>query len=123
MFRKYFTPLEANRRLPLIRQIVEDILVKGQEYRKIMHAHEGKEEPQQGRQLIEEVEALMEELENLGCYYKDWNFSIGLVDFPALIENREVFLCWRSDEKDVRFYHPVEAGYAGRTPIPQELLN
>ena len=72
--------------------------------------------------LQEEIEALMKELEDLGCFYKDWNFEIGLVDFPALIQGEEVFLCWRSDEKNIRWYHPVEEGYAGRKLIPENLL-
>ncbi|MEJ2307316.1 MAG: DUF2203 family protein, partial [candidate division WOR-3 bacterium] len=46
--------------------------------------------------------------------------DIGLVDFPGLIEGREVYLCWKSDEEDIQFYHGVEEGFAGRKPIPKE---
>ncbi len=38
----------------------------------------------------------------------------GLIDFPALIGGREVFLCWEQDEEDIEFWHDLEAGYAGR---------
>jgi hypothetical protein len=38
----------------------------------------------------------------------------GLVDFPALIGGREVFLCWERDEEDVEFWHDIDSGYAGR---------
>lgn len=38
----------------------------------------------------------------------------GLIDFPALIGGREVFLCWEKDEDDVEFWHDLDAGYAGR---------
>ena len=38
----------------------------------------------------------------------------GLVDFPALIGGKEVFLCWEQDEEDVEFWHDLDAGYAGR---------
>ena len=38
----------------------------------------------------------------------------GLVDFPALIGGKEVFLCWEQDEEDVEFWHELDAGYAGR---------
>jgi hypothetical protein len=38
----------------------------------------------------------------------------GLLDFPALIGGREVFLCWESDEETVEFWHDLDAGYAGR---------
>lgn len=38
----------------------------------------------------------------------------GLLDFPALREGREVFLCWEKDEEDIEFWHDLEAGYPGR---------
>lgn len=38
----------------------------------------------------------------------------GLVDFPAIIGGREVFLCWELDEDDVEFWHDIDAGFAGR---------
>lgn len=41
----------------------------------------------------------------------------GLIDFPALRGNREVFLCWEEGEEDIEFWHDVETGYAGRQPL------
>jgi hypothetical protein len=38
----------------------------------------------------------------------------GLLDFPALLGGREVFLCWEQDEEDIEFWHDLDAGYAGR---------
>ena len=38
----------------------------------------------------------------------------GLVDFPAMLEGREVFLCWEQDEEDIEFWHELDGGYAGR---------
>jgi hypothetical protein len=38
----------------------------------------------------------------------------GLIDFPALIGGREVFLCWEQDEDDIEFWHELDTGYAGR---------
>ena len=73
--------------------------------------------------LQEKLEALMDELEQLGCYYKDWNFEIGLVDFPAMINGQEVVLCWRSDEPFIRWHHGVEDGFIGRKLIPENLLD
>ena len=53
------------------------------------------------------MEGYIDELKEIGCQFKAYNFDIGLVDFPALINDEEVFLCWRSDEKSIRFYHEV----------------
>jgi hypothetical protein len=38
----------------------------------------------------------------------------GLIDFPAILAGREVFLCWEQDEEDVEFWHELDAGFAGR---------
>jgi hypothetical protein len=38
----------------------------------------------------------------------------GLIDFPAFVAGREVFLCWEQDEDDIEFWHDLESGYAGR---------
>ena len=64
----------------------------------------------------------LEELESIGCSYKDWGFEVGLIDFPAIIEAEPVLLCWRSDEETVAWYHDYESGFAGRRPIPAHLL-
>ena len=42
----------------------------------------------------------------------------GLIDFPAVIAGREVFLCWEMDEEDIQYWHDLEAGYAGRERLP-----
>ena len=123
MFEKYFTVPEANRRLPLIKGIVSDIIDKGKRARMILVSSQGDEPPLEFLNLKEEIEALMLELEDLGCYYKDWNFEIGLVDFPAIINDKQVLLCWRSDEPFVRWYHGVEDGFPGRKLIPENLLD
>jgi hypothetical protein len=41
----------------------------------------------------------------------------GLVDFPAIMGNREVFLCWEEGEEDIEYWHELDAGYAGRSPL------
>jgi hypothetical protein len=120
---KYFTPREAQKTLPLVRQIVVDILNSAQQINKISESLNGKvEENKEVLRLSDEIEKFIVELEGLGCSYKDWNFQIGLVDFPSIIEENEVFLCWRSDEEDIRYYHGLLDGYSGRKLIPSEYL-
>jgi hypothetical protein len=43
----------------------------------------------------------------------------GLIDFPAIIGGREVFLCWEQDEEDIEYWHDLDAGYAGREKLPE----
>lgn len=119
---KYFTVKEANQMLPLLSKIVDDILRVGQEIRSISLKDQDKmREELLINQKLDELDDLFDEIEGLGCYYKDWNFSIGLVDFPAIIGDKEVFLCWRSDEEHIQYYHDAESGFAGRRLIPEGL--
>ena len=120
---KYFTPAEANKTLPLVRKIVDDILSATKEMRLIAEEI-GPEatEDERLKKLAADVENFMAELEEIGCYFKDWNFTTGLVDFPGMVNEEEVFLCWKSDEDKVKFYHRVDDGFAGRKPIPEDLL-
>jgi hypothetical protein len=41
----------------------------------------------------------------------------GLVDFPAILDGKEVFLCWESGEADIEFWHDLESGYSGREKL------
>jgi hypothetical protein len=41
----------------------------------------------------------------------------GLIDFPALRDGEEVYLCWIDGEPDIDFWHELDAGYAGRQPL------
>jgi len=116
---KLFTPAEANETLPLVKKIVEDILEAGQKIRALSaEAGANAEQNPEIIKIMDHLDELFDEMESLGCYYKDWNFSAGLVDFPAVIGGEEVFLCWRSDEEGLKYYHDVDSGYAARKPIP-----
>jgi len=120
---KYFTPAEAKKTLPLVKKIVKDILDTSREMRMIAEEIGGKvEKDPRIQKMADDIEDFMMELEEIGCFFKDWNFQIGLVDFPAMIDGKEVFLCWRSDEDDIMYYHGVDDGFAGRKIIPPEEL-
>jgi hypothetical protein len=109
--------------LPLVRSIVSDILEKARELRgRDDEAATAVEEEE--RELIQQdILYSMEELERLGASFKDWNFDVGLVDFPSVIHGEEVLLCWRSDEDAVRFFHAPDTGFDGRQRIPDELMD
>ena len=121
MFDKFFSLKEANAKLPVVKGIVTEILERGKRLRDLLeNTKEGTEA--QVEALSEEIEKYIAQLEDMGCFYKDWNFEIGLVDFPCKIDGEEVFLCWRSDEGEVLWFHGVEDGYVGRRPLPAEWL-
>ena len=66
-------------------------------------------------QDFEKLDALVHSILDTGALVKDIN--IGLLDFPALRDGREVYLCWQLGEGEIAFWHEVEAGFAGRQSI------
>src|SRR6267142_2984417 len=124
---KIFSVEEANSMLPTVRNIV----------RKIQRSHTQitlyQSEAKQAAELAEQggggiangpayaahlmnMTTLVGELEALGVQLKD--FSRGLIDFPSLRDGRVVLLCWQLGEGDrLEWWHDVDAGFAGRTPL------
>lgn len=142
-FPRYFSRADAVRTLPLVKRIVADILDTGRSLREYLeqatprHARETAaagatlgEQRRAAKRLWDEDPTIQEhraalleylaELDSIGCLYKDWGFDMGLIDFPAIIDGQQVFLCWRSDEPELAFYHRIEDGYAGRRPLPTD---
>ena len=52
----------------------------------------------------------MERIHSTGCVVKD--LDVGLLDFPARMDNQNVYLCWRLGEDRIRFYHRQDEGFA-----------
>ncbi len=119
---KYFTPEEANRVLPQVRALVvqvmqarEAIIAAQPELWPVLEKSLGNGGSKKAGELLGEfqrVEHGVQGLLTIGCTLKD--MSIGLVDFPALREGREVLLCWKFDEPEVMFWHDLQSGYQGR---------
>ena len=61
---------------------------------------------------ISALQAVLMEFERREISIKD--AERGLLDFPALIGGKEVFLCWEADEDDIEFWHDLETGFGGR---------
>jgi len=64
---------------------------------------------------FEKFDALIHRIQDTGAQIKDIN--IGLLDFSALKDGREVYLCWQYGEGEIAYWHEVDDGYAGRKPI------
>ena len=124
---KIFSVEEANALLPTVRGILRRIR---RAHRRLLSyqtaAKEAADAAEQGgggmadgvryAVILMELTTFMSEIESLGVQLKD--FTRGLVDFPSLRDGRVVLLCWQLDEGDsVEWWHDVDAGFAGRTPL------
>ncbi len=119
---KYFTPAEANQALPHVRSLVvqimqarEAIIAAQPELWPVLEKSIGNGGSKKAGELLsvfQRVEEGVKGLQEIGCVLKD--MSIGLVDFPALRDGREILLCWKYDESEVMFWHDLQSGYQGR---------
>jgi hypothetical protein len=127
MTMKIFTLDEANALLPTVRSILARIQ---RAHKRVFSYQEGAKKAAdqaehggggipnglQYAALLMELTAQTNELDALGVQLKD--FNRGLVDFPSLRDGRVVLLCWQIGEGDeLEWWHDVEAGFAGRTPL------
>jgi hypothetical protein len=71
-------------------------------------------------QLGEILKSALNRILETGCIIKD--LDVGLLDFPAVIDKQDVYLCWKLGEDRIRFYHRQDEGFAGRKPLdPRDL--
>jgi hypothetical protein len=135
---KLFTVEQANRMLPLVRRIVEDIVREHRRWQEKILELELAASTAAGRAvngvrselsedraaalerdamtIARDIDAFEHELEEFDIVLKDRR--LGLVDFPGELDGRRVWLCWRLGEPAVQYWHDVDAGYAGRQPLP-----
>jgi hypothetical protein len=131
MGNRVFTVGEANRTIPLVARIVEDIVrdygeLSGcaEEYKSLRSREERTEEThdrlnelkQVMSRLSEGIDDFATELKEIGCEVKD--LAEGIVDFPAEMDDRRVYLCWRLGEDRIEYWHEITGGFAGRRPLP-----
>jgi len=68
--------------------------------------------------LLRIINEGLDAIEALGAQPKD--LELGLVDFPSIINGKEVLLCWKLGEKSIGFYHDLFDGYSSRKPLPEK---
>ncbi|WCK56560.1 DUF2203 domain-containing protein [Aneurinibacillus sp. Ricciae_BoGa-3] len=131
--KRYFTLDEANNLLPQIKEAIESVQDIQYEFAKKYHAmndykkrYVQGEKPQDYEEYVFLEEAGLEFMEiqtrahlsaihETGVLVKEIN--PGLVDFPSLMDHKEVLLCWKQGEPQISHYHGVDDGFAGRKKL------
>jgi hypothetical protein len=67
--------------------------------------------------LIDQMAAGVARIDALGLTLRD--IERGLVDFPALVSGRQIWLCWRQGETSIGWWHDLESGFDGRRPLAE----
>jgi len=120
-FDKHYTREEARALLPQVRQWLERLNRLRRDLERFDKRLSGLAE--QGSDIggetfnnwiraLADMQEALAEFQRRRIFIKD--LERGLVDFPAIIGGREVFLCWEQDEEDVEFWHDLDTGFTGR---------
>jgi hypothetical protein len=127
LHRRHYSIEQANAELPTVRPILrrlqaarQRLAIAGFDTDLALHA-EATGGAWPGRERAEaalEITLGFERLEELEVLVRD--LDRGLVDFPALVDGQEVYLCWSLDEPEVGHWHGLESGFAGRRPLGRE---
>jgi hypothetical protein len=132
---KKFTVEEANRTLPLVSRIVEDLVREHGMWEDKVREFElatvgaSPDRPNaiaellqiEAQRLAKDIEGYIAELATLGVICK--GMGTGLVDFPGEIDGRDVFFCWKLGEPAVGYWHEVDAGFIGRQRLHPLVLS
>ena len=120
-FQKHYRREEAEALLPQIRQWLQrlnELRREGERSEKritsMMHpGHDvGGDLVNRWIRTLAEMQELLGEFHRREILIKD--LARGLLDFPAILGGKEVFLCWEQDEDNVDFWHDLDTGYGGR---------
>ncbi len=123
-FTRHYTRQEADQLLPDIRRWLNRLRL----LQPVLDQHQRVLQPllRQGRDLGgESVHAYLRTLADAHHVLAEFarrqiqlkDLERGLVDFPAILGGREVFLCWEEGEPAIEYWHDLDAGYAGRSPL------
>jgi hypothetical protein len=136
---------DANKMLPLLRQIVMDIMnnweqiilkrteleclekdIRGTNTGSIQDSGRAvgiMELKAELNYLIDKINNYIREVEDLGCFVEE--FKRGIINFPSLFNGRKIFLCWKPDESEVLHWHELDETFKDRIKIKdsREFLN
>jgi hypothetical protein len=124
MAERHYTVEEANAALPWVVERIERlrsarVRLTDEEVREALSEAapmNGGGDP--GRHVSEaflDMRSALAELQATEIVLRD--LDRGLIDFPALRDGREVYLCWEEGEDEVAFWHDLDSGYGGRQPL------
>ena len=125
---KYYTPKEANNLLEIVRPMIGEMITISEKIREKqpeLWALAEKSAGNGGNPTLSKLLPDFDRLHNLLHQIQDMDIevkdaTIGLIDFVALKDGREIYLCWKYGEEQIQFYHEIEAGFAGRQKIDWE---
>ena len=120
-FKTHYTREEARALLPLIRTWLDQLSFARRELEKLdrqisqmlgLGDDLGGEMINKYVKTLAQCKDILQRFAGREIMIKD--LDRGLIDFPAFVGGKEVFLCWEKGEEDVEFWHDLDTGFGGR---------
>ena len=124
---RYFTPQEANALLPEIAAQLDELVECVQRYEEVivtLRAGGARDEQRlavEADELRRESQEILDEITDQGVEVK--GIAQKLLDFPALRNGRETYLCWRQGEARIEWWHPLSTGAGSREKVDYDDLS
>lgn len=132
MVEREFTLEEANAAVAELRPVVQRMVEHGhklaaaqREQRQLVTRIAGNGGDMQPSELGELAETIQQEADAIAACAQEIvaagaqikSLEEGLLDFPSRRGEEQVLLCWKLGEGEIRYWHGVDEGFAGRQPL------
>ena len=131
---RYYAIDEANAAIPEVERILialrdqrEELIERRDKVVELSPADDTRLTPGVGEQvrllrlsmqgLIDQMQAGVARLVEMDVTLRD--IPSGLIDFPALVTGRPIWLCWRLGEDDIEWWHESNVGFDGRQSLSE----
>jgi hypothetical protein len=133
---KHFTIDEANAMLPLVRAIAADLITvsravvdRRQRLDQIANGQSRSEDDPYAAEVLQIEEEVAKDSERLKGYVEELlqlgvepkSVTMGLVDFPTIMDGQPAYLCWKYDEPEIIAWHEIDAGFAERKSLVADI--
>lgn len=118
----FYTLDRANGRIPELVELLTVLRTQRDELRELKGTFDATDEGDDQRRLRLRMQGLVDQMQATVARIDGWGITLrdidtGLIDFPALVNGRQVWLCWRRDEDAIHFWHDLDSGFGGRRPL------
>ena len=126
---RYYDIDAANARIdelrPLLEQLRADrdgVALANNELRRLRETNGSSKHAEEMREREDEIRTSVRRMQASVAQIEAWNVTLrdietGLIDFPALVSGRPVWLCWRLGEGPIEWWHEHDRGFEDRKPL------
>jgi hypothetical protein len=118
----FYTLDRANERIAELDEMLTVLRAQRDELRELKIAFDATEPGDEQRRIRLRMQGLVDQMQASVARIDGWSITLrdidtGLIDFPALVAGRQVWLCWRLGEGPIAWWHELDDGFGGRRPL------